>query len=74
MPAREIDLMVWSDNKIRPKYVTKKLAHEWQSYVDSQIRRQMHKGVMQEIAVDHALDLRDAHIKAGDKPTKRSKK
>jgi hypothetical protein len=66
--------VAWKDNPNRPKYVTKRLAHAWQPYVDSQIRRQITKGVEQEAAVERALDLRDEHIKNGDKPPKRGKK
>lgn len=61
-------------NPNRPKFVTKKLAHAWQPYVDSQIRRQITKGVEHENAVERALDLRDAHIKAGDKPPQYGKR
>lgn len=66
--------MVWSDNKERPKYVTKKLAHTWQPFVDRTIRTLISKGKSQDYAVDRALDLRDEHIKNKDKPPKGKKK
>ncbi len=66
--------MAWKDNKERPKYVTKKLAHDWQPYVDSLIRRYVHKGMEQLEAVDRALDLRDEHIRKGDKPPRYGRK
>jgi hypothetical protein len=66
--------MAWSDNKNRPKYVTKKKAHLWQGYVDGQIRRAISRGKSQDDAVERALDARDAHIKAGDTPPKYGRK
>lgn len=62
------------NNPNRPPFVTKKLSHAWQPYVDGQIRRQVHKGVEQLEAIDHALDLRDAHIKDGDRPPQYGRK
>lgn len=58
-------------NPNRPKFVTKKLAHDWQKFVDKMIRRFITQGKPQLEAVDRALDLRDSHIKKGDKPPKR---
>lgn len=57
--------MAWKDNKNRPKFVTRNLAHAWQPYVDKMVRTFMEKGMAQIDAVDRALDLRDSHIKAG---------
>jgi hypothetical protein len=57
-----------------PKFVTKAKRKAWQPYVDSMIRRQMNKGIDQEDAVEHALDLRDDNIKAGKKPPKYGRK
>jgi len=58
-------------NPNRPAFVTKKLAHDWQRYVDKTIRTLMAKGKAQDDAIERALDLRDFHIKNGDKPPKR---
>ncbi len=61
-------------NPERPSYVTKKDVKDWQPYVGSVIRRQINKGVAQEEAVEHALDLRDKHIKDGDKAPRYGRK
>jgi hypothetical protein len=60
----------WGPNPERPKGVTRKKARAWQPYVDRQIRNLITRGRPQEAAVERALDLRDAHILAGDKPPK----
>ena len=65
--------MAWKDNKERPSFVTKKKAHEWQKFVDKLIRRFITQGDSQLVAVDKALDARDAHIKSGHKLTKSGK-
>lgn len=57
-----------------PEFVTKAKRKAWQPFVDAQVRRQVHRGVIQEDAVEHALDLRDAHIKKGDTPPRYGRK
>ena len=57
-----------------PRFVTKAKRTAWQPFVDSQVRRQIHRGVDQESAVEHALDLRDEHIRKGDKPPRYGRK
>ena len=58
-------------NPNRPSFVTKKLAHAWQPFVDRTIRMLRSRGKSQDYSVDRALDLRDEHIKEGDKPPKK---
>lgn len=66
--------MAWSDNKERPRIVTKKLAHAYQPYVDSIIRKLVHKGVSQENSIERALSLRDERIKKGIPPPQYGRK
>jgi hypothetical protein len=63
-----------SNNPNRPKFVTVKLAHAWQPFVDKTIRTFITKGKPQEQSIERALDLRDQHIREGDSPPKYGRK
>jgi len=61
-------------SKETPRYATKQKRIAWQPFVDQQIRRQVNRGTDQDTAVEHALDLRDSHIRKGDKPPRYGRK
>ena len=57
-----------------PRYVTKEKRIAWQPFIDQQIRRQVRRGTPQDDAIEHALDMRDEHIRKGDKPPRYGRK